>query len=163
MANEGLPAPGFQKPTDVWGRQLGDEYSAPMDLELLASETGRFTQIGCTVAGAAPPAAPLTGPGYVVGNAALGQSASWIPLGTVMGRVTATKKYVPYTSGATNGAGSGVPVGILRHSVDTTRGDQQANLVISGIVRNSLVSGADAGAITSLNGRADAVNDLFVF
>jgi hypothetical protein len=35
--------------------------------------------------------------------------------------------------------------------------------VISGIVRNSLVSGADAGAITSLNGRADAVNDLFVF
>lgn len=112
-----------------------EEYASP---ELLYS-TAKFTQKGATVAG--------------------GQGV--IPLGTVLAYNTATHKYVPYAAAGANGAGT--PVGVLRRSIDTTRGDQVTNIVISGICKLELMHGLDAGAVTALNGRSDTNMGTFSF
>jgi hypothetical protein len=112
------------------------------DLELLYS-TAKFTQKGVSLK-----------PGQGI-----------IPLGTVLGQVTATKQWVVYSSGA--GDGSQNPVGLLRQTVDTgVAGSTQVfqnNIVISGIVKNSLVSGADANAITKLGAVVKTAIDAFSF
>jgi hypothetical protein len=164
-ASENIPAPGFQggtNPVHQWGVQIGDQYSAPLDYELLAG-TGRFQQVGITVQ-AFSLAGALGTPFYGYASPTDGR----IMLGTVMGRVTATKKYVPYKSGA--GDGSQVPLGILRHTVDTTNGDTLGNLVTSGILRGTLISGAATGdaniygsGYQTLNARLDQINDEFIF
>lgn len=109
-----------------------------VDQELLYSAVG-YTQKGVTIAG--------------------GQGI--LPIGTVLGRKTSDKKYYVYN----NGASTGVEVarGVLRRPVDTTGGDQLANIVIRGILKNSLVSGADSAALTDLNARQDTVLDTFTF
>jgi len=115
-----------------------------VDNELLYS-TARFTQKGVTLA---------SGQGILL-------------LGTVLGRVTETKKWKVYDNTADDG--TEVARGILRQTVDTSTTDAvaaggiQANIVISGIVKNSLVSGADADAVTDLNARQDTVLDTFTF
>lgn len=118
-------------------------------IEIMASYA-RFTQKGVTMAG--------------------GQGV--IAAGTVMGRVTSTKKYVPYTDAATNGAGSDTALGVLRESVDTGTGgapptgtnmDALGDIVMSGILKNSLLVGLTASAITDLNGRVDTPRDYFIF
>lgn len=84
-----------------------------------------------------------------------------LPIGTVLARKTSDKKYYVY-----NNAGSGgleVARGILRRAVDTSAGDQLANIVYRGVVKLSLVSGADSAAITDLNARTDSVADTFTF
>lgn len=165
QSTELIPAPNYQANTNAthqWGVQVGDQFSAPLDYELLAG-TGRFQQLGVTVQSFTL-AGALGTPYYGYASPTDGR----IMLGTVMGRVTATKKYVPYKSAAADG--SGIPVGILRHTVDTTNGDVLGNIVTSGILRNSLLSGASsadtyifgAGSNT-LNARQDLINDLFVF
>jgi hypothetical protein len=111
------------------------------DPEILYS-TARFTQIGVTIAG--------------------GQGI--LPAGTVLGRQTVDKKYYVYNNGASNGIQTAR--GVLRCAVDTGAAgaaDQQGNLVISGIVKLSKVSGADAGALTDLGATTDAVLDTFKF
>jgi hypothetical protein len=122
----------------------GGALSAPLDQELLAS-TAAFTQVGVTVAG--------------------GQGI--LPIGTVLGQKTADKKYYVYATGASDGTQTAR--GILRHAIDTGIAatpqavDQQANIVIRGILNNTLVSGADSGAITTLKARVDSVLSLFIF
>lgn len=112
--------------------------------EILASYA-RFTQKGVTLLG--------------------GQGV--LEAGTVLGRVTATKKYKPYASG--NSDGTETPLGVLRESVDTGTSaggnaeDKLGNIVISGILKNSLLIGLDAGAVTALNGRRDLARDYFIF
>jgi hypothetical protein len=112
------------------------------DVEILSSMRG-YTQVGVHLA-----------PGQGV-----------ILTGTVLGQVTATKLYKVYASGS--GDGSQNPSGVLRKSVDTgtvtTVGPFQANMLIAGILKNSLVSGADANAITKLNARADTATNVFTF
>lgn len=116
--------------------------NSSQDLELLAS-TAKFTQKGVTLA-----------PGQGV-----------LPLGCVLGQVTATKRYKVYTSGA--GDGSQNPVGLLRQTVNTGTDPNgtayQNNIVISGIAKNSLVSGADANAITKLGAKVLLALDMFSF
>ena len=107
--------------------------------ELLASAVG-YTQRGVTIAG--------------------GQGV--LATGTVLGRVTATKKWMKYDNGDSP-AGIGVARGILRQAVDTTDGDVMGNVVIRGILKNSKVSGADANALTDLGARQDTVLDTFTF
>lgn len=109
-----------------------------VDPELLYSAVG-YTQKGVTIA---------SGQGI-------------LPIGTVLGRKTSDKKYYVYD----NSLSTGVEVarGVLRRAVDTTDGDQLANMVIKGILKNSLVSGADSGALTDLNARQDTVLDTFSF
>jgi hypothetical protein len=110
----------------------------------LQSSTARFTQTGVTLAG--------------------GQGI--LPIGTVLGRNSATKLYHPYSSAASDG--TQIPRGILRTSVDTNTqaavgANIQANMVVSGILKNSLVSGADGTAVTDLVARVDTVLDTFTF
>jgi|SRR5215216_5598848 len=109
-----------------------------VDPELLYSAVG-YTQKGVTIA---------SGQGI-------------LPIGTVLGRKTSDKKYYVYN----NALSTGVEVarGVLRRAVDTTSGDQLANMVIKGILKNSLVSGSDAGALADLNARQDTVLDTFTF
>lgn len=117
------------------------------DDELLYS-THRFTQKGVTLLG--------------------GQGV--LKLGTPLGRVTASKKWVAYTDAETGGVGSGVCRGFLRQTVDTgAEGspDVQGNIVISGIIKLSKVTASgvalDANGIADLNGKSDTVMDTFTF
>lgn len=111
------------------------------DPEILYSTVG-FTQKGVTLAG--------------------GQGI--LPAGTVLARKTADKKYYVY-----NNSGSGgleVARGILRRAVDTGAAgsaDQLSNIVIAGILKNSLLSGADSSALTDLGAVTNTVMDTFKF
>lgn len=106
--------------------------------EILASYA-RFTQKGVTLA----------------------KDQGVLAAGTAIGRVTSTKKYVPYATGASDGSQN--IVGFLRREVDTTGEDKLGNVVISGILKRSLLVGLDSGGITALNGRVDSVKDYFIF
>lgn len=128
--------------------QLGNEIPVPgfevgaylTDDEIMASMKGGFTQVGVTLAG--------------------GQGI--LPAGAVLGRVTASGLFRAYT-GADSPTGMGVARGVLRKRVDTTDGPILANMVVSGIIKNSKLSGMDTDAVTDLNGRADTVLDRFRF
>lgn len=117
-----------------------DDYTT--DDEILYSYA-RFTQKGVTLA-----------PGQGI-----------LPAGTVLGRVTATKLWKVYNN--SNSDGTEVARGVLRRAVDTgadsTAAKIQGNIVISGILKNDKVSGADANAITDLNAREDTVLGTFTF
>lgn len=126
------------------GYKVGD---VTVDGELLASAVG-YTQWGVTLAG--------------------GQGV--LPLGTLLARKTSDKKWYKYD----NAGSGGVEVvrGILRQSVDTGASgattDFQANIVTMGVVKNSLVSAANASAaitaaVTTLAARRDTVLDTFHF
>jgi hypothetical protein len=99
--------------------------------------------------------------GYLQKGVTIAAGQGILPIGTVLARKTSDKKYYVY-----NNAGSGgveVARGILRKAVDTTGSDQLANIVYRGVVKNSLVSGADSAALVDLNARQDTVADLFIF
>lgn len=119
--------------------------------EILASYA-RFTQKGYTIKG--------------------GQGV--IPAGTVMFRESSSKKYVIQNSG------NGTCRGVLRKAVDTgasgaTAADRLGNIVVSGIVKLSLMKDSLGAAIGSgstptlssvtsdLNARSDADRDFFIF
>ncbi len=111
------------------------------DPELLFSTAG-FTQTGVTIAG-----------GHGI-----------LPVGTVLARKTSDKKYYVYDN---NGSGGlEIARGVLRRAIDTGASgapDQLSNMVIQGILKLSLVSGADADALTDLNARTDSTRDTFTF
>lgn len=111
------------------------------DPEILYSAIG-YTQKGVTLAG--------------------GQGV--IPAGTVLGRKTADKKYYPYANANTDGTQTAV--GVLRRAVDTGAAgapDQLGNIVIAGILKNAMVLGADAAALTDLGATVDSVLGTFKF
>lgn len=108
------------------------------DPELLYSYA-RFTQKGVTI----------------------GANQGILPAGTVLGRKTADKKYYVYSNAA--GDGTQTAIGVLRRAVDTDSGDQLGNIVISGILKLSMVSGADAAALTELGAVTDTVRGTFKF
>ncbi len=88
-----------------------------------------------------------------------------LPAGTVLGRVSASKKWTVYDNAKSDG--TEVARGVLRQTTDTTNGDVQANIVIRGILKYSssgaTVSGADADALTDLNARVDTALGTFTF
>jgi len=88
-----------------------------------------------------------------------------LPAGTVLGRLTASKLYVLYNNSNSNG--EQVARGILRQAVDTGTNASgptvQGNIVVSGLLVNSKISGADAGSITDLGSVSDTVRDTFKF
>lgn len=109
------------------------------DVEILYSTAG-FTQKGVTLAG--------------------GQGV--LPAGTVLGRKTSDKKYYVYDNNASNGVQ--VARGVLRKAANlgaAGSADQQGNIVIQGILKNDLVSGADSSAITDLGAVVDSVRNTF--
>ncbi len=84
-----------------------------------------------------------------------------LPAGTVLAQHSSTKRYHVYANGGSNGLGT--PVGVLRRAVNTNTGEQQGNIVISGALKLSLVSGADSNAITALNARTSSAMGTFIF
>jgi hypothetical protein len=111
------------------------------DPEILYSTAG-FTQKGVTLAG--------------------GQGI--LPAGTVLGRKTSDKKYYVYSNSASNGVE--VARGVLRKAANTGvagSADQQGNIVIQGILKNDMVSGADSAAIVDLAARVNTVMNTFTF
>lgn len=112
------------------------------DDELLASAIG-WTQVGITL---------KAGQGLV-------------PLGTIMGQITATKRWVPYATGATDG--SQVPQGALRSSIETGTDpaghEFQGNLVVKGTLKLNKIANADAGAIAALKARTSTILNTFTF
>lgn len=126
----------------VPGYTKGDDF---VDPELLYS-TARFTQKGVTLAG--------------------GQGV--LKAGTLLGRKTADKKYYVYDNSKSDG--TEVARGVLRRGVDTGSAgsaDQLGNIVISGILKNAMISGAGTNAITDavadLNAKVDTVTGTFTF
>ena len=80
----------------------------------------------------------------------------YIPSGTVLGRITATGLYGPYSNGG--GGGLGDAAGFLFNSVNVTEGgpDVGAPLLEHGMVIEDKLpenSGLDANAVTDLAGR----------
>jgi hypothetical protein len=163
--------PGFQKPTHEQGTEYGstgykDEFLAPKVSELLKMYA-RFTQRGVTLEG--------------------GQGL--LPTGTVLAQKTSSQKYHAYSAAASDG--TQIPLGVLRDGRDTggtgspagkLATDCLGNLVVSGILDLTLVSGTDTtslvsggtgtgggvglgatGVVKSLNARVDLVNGMFVF
>lgn len=112
------------------------------DPELLYSYA-RFTQKGVTLAA--------------------GQGV--LKLGTVLAQLSTTKKWVAYSNAGSDGAG--VARGVLRRGVDTGTDEDgpeyQGNIVISGILKNQLLTGVDSAAVTDLNARVDDALDTFTF
>lgn len=116
------------------------EYTDP---EILYSTAG-FTQKGVTLAG--------------------GQGV--LPAGTILAQKTSDKKYYKYSNSGTGGLDTAR--GVLRRAVDTGTGtppvgDQLGNLVIQGILKLSMINGADAAAYTDLGATVDTVRGTFKF
>lgn len=108
------------------------------DPEILYSTAGH-TQKGVTIAG--------------------GQGI--LPAGTILGRKTSDKKYYVYANGGSGGVETAR--GVLRRAVDTSTGDQLGNIVIAGILKLDMVSGADSAALTDLGATTDSVRNTFKF
>ncbi|MEK4474343.1 head decoration protein [Paenibacillus sp. FSL R7-0048] len=82
------------------------------------------------------------------GGVLLAQGNGVIKKGTVLGKVTATKKFVPYLSSASDG--SQVAVCILDNDKDTSLTDIGASAWIAGIFTESKLTGIDSAAKTAL-------------
>ena len=127
------PAPGAAKPTHEYGTPVGtagyqDQFLTEAVQELLAS-TVAYRQRGVTLAG--------------------GQGV--LPTGCVLAQNTSTGKYVVHASGGSSG--TNVALGILRDSRNTTPNgvstDVMGNLVWSGALNASLISGTDTSSFVT--------------
>lgn len=74
-------------------------------------------------------------------------TGGFLETGTVMGQITASKKYVPYTVGASDG--SQVVAGILFNGVDVTSQDAEAVIIKSRSKVNPLALVWDASVNTT--------------
>jgi hypothetical protein len=120
--------PGFNKTTHEYGTPVNpatayqDQFLTEAVQELLAS-TVAYRQRGVTLAG--------------------GQGV--LPTGCVLAQNTSTGKYVVHNAGGSNG--TNVAIGILRDARNTSPNgvatDVQGNLVYSGALNASLISGTD--------------------
>lgn len=84
----------------------------------------------------------------IPGGVLLAQGNGVIKKGTVLGKITASKKFIPYKPAATDG--SQVAVCILDNDQDTSASDIGASAWIAGIFTESKLTGIDAAAKTAL-------------
>ncbi|WP_145148495.1 head decoration protein [Paenibacillus xylanexedens] len=84
----------------------------------------------------------------IPGGVLLAKGNGVIKKGTVLGRVTATNKFVPYLFSASDGSQDAVC--ILDNDQDTTLTDMGASAWIAGIFTESKLTGIDAAAKTAL-------------
>ncbi|MGB9798003.1 MAG: head decoration protein [bacterium] len=70
--------------------------------------------------------------------------------GTVLGKITASGKYGPYSASATDGRQTAV--GILAEAVDATNGDKGSFMLVHGIFFRNAITGLDATAESQLKG-----------
>ncbi len=114
---------------------------------------------GDILASYSPP--PLIKGVTIVKNTTAGPNGDGkIPAGTLLGRITASKKYGEYADAA--GDGRGVARGVLLQSVDISQSDQLGNIVYRGTLKYSKLRGRDTAADTDLNARIDAERDYYI-
>ncbi|MNW38162.1 hypothetical protein D3C74_152210 [compost metagenome] len=82
------------------------------------------------------------------GGVLLAQGNGVVKKGTVLGKVTASSKFIPYDPNATDG--SEVAVCILDNDQDTTLTDIGASAWIGAVFMESKLTGLDAAAKTAL-------------
>lgn len=100
--------------------------------------------------------------GLIKKGVKLQASQGVLPAGTVLARVSSTKEYVVYNNAGSGGAE--VAIGVLYQAVDTSTGDAVfGNIILAGVLKNSLLSGVDSSALTDLNARRDTSLDVFIF
>jgi hypothetical protein len=104
--------------------------------------------------------------GFTQKGVTLGSGVGVIAAGTLMGQKTSDKKYYPYNNA--NSDGTQTARGVLRRPVNTgtvasAAFDQVSNIVIQGILKNSMIVGADAAGLTDLGATVDTVRGTFKF
>jgi hypothetical protein len=81
--------------------------------------------------------------------------------GTILGRVTASGKYIQFLDTAVDG--SEVPVGVLRNMVDATSADRPGEMIVSGLLKSDQIveptNGTVAEAIVVGGAFTGAFND----
>ncbi|UKS30052.1 head decoration protein [Paenibacillus sp. HWE-109] len=82
------------------------------------------------------------------GGVLLASGQGVLAKGTVLGKVTATRKFKAYATGASDG--SQTSVCILDNDADTTSSDIGASAWIAGIFDSTALTGLDSGAKTAL-------------
>lgn len=70
--------------------------------------------------------------------------------GTVLGKITASGKYGPYSASATDGRQ--VAVGVLAENVDATSADVGTFMYVHGVMVASRLTGLDSNAQSQLKG-----------
>lgn len=75
--------------------------------------------------------------------------------GTILGRISTTRKLAAYANG--NSDGTETAVGILLNRADPREGDVLASMMVHGVVRSGSLTGYDSNAKTDLAGRFDFV------
>lgn len=90
----------------------------------------------------------------------LAVTATEIPIGTVLGRVTATGLYKAYSNAATDG--TEVARVILAETVPISTVAQNAAAFVSAIFHKDMLVGLDDAAITDLGAREPVPNVLIV-
>lgn len=75
-------------------------------------------------------------------------SGNNLAAGTVLGKVTASGKYVAYASGASDGSEN--PVGVLSKNVDATSEDKTGSIYLRGQFWTDGLVGMDANALSAL-------------
>jgi hypothetical protein len=80
--------------------------------------------------------------------------------GTILGRVTASGKYVQFLDTAVDG--SEVPVGVLRSMVDTTSADRPGEIIISGLLKADQIVEPTNGTIAEAIVAGGAFSGAFV-
>jgi hypothetical protein len=89
----------------------------------------------------------IAGPVYGDVTATVTGAETW-PQGAVLGKVTASGKYVRYASGASDG--SQIPMAVVdAPAVFTASGDKVVRVLISGQVRQGKLVDAVGGALTA--------------
>lgn len=104
--------------------------------------------------------------GFTQKGVTIGSGQGVLQAGTLLGQKTSDKKYYAYNNA--NADGTQTARGVLRRAVDTgsapsAANDQVANIVIQGILKNSMMVGVDAAGLTDLGAVVDTVRGTFKF
>lgn len=99
---------------------------------------------------------------FVLNATAGPDSDGVLPAGTVVARITSTKKWAAYDNGDSP-AGVGTARGVLRETIDVSDSDVLGNVIFGGVLKYSKLVGRDSGADTDLGARADTAADFYEF
>lgn len=107
--------------------------------------------------------AHFTGSEILEGVTLVFAAAGTLEAGTVLGRVTASGKYIAYTDGAVDG--SETAVCILRSGVTVTAAGDALGEAVFGqaVLKNDQLVGVTAAAITDFGAKVDTVRNTFAF
>ena len=80
--------------------------------------------------------------------------------GTILGRVTASRKYAPYNAAVDPHDGTEVARRILAEDIDATAADVNSSAFVSGVFNTAALTGLDQAGQDNLEDRGIFVKDL---